>query len=200
MLNGATSLAAGSAATVSGSGTLTGFGIVHGMVTVGAGGTISPGNAVLPIGVLTAGSAVFQPGGALALDLAKNPIGGVAGTNWSQLAVTGALNLSALSSGSRFTIQLESTDPTQFNTALNKVWASVLTTGSILGFDPNDFLIDNSGFGPVTGTFSLVADGTNLDLDFTSGVPEPSTWALLAGFGALAAAAIGRRRKSEPRI
>ncbi len=191
-------LPAGSSVMVTGSGVLSGTGRANGAVTVGGGGTISPGsNTVGAIGILTVGSAAFQPGGTFLLDLARNPTGGSAGVNWDSLAVSGALDLSGLTSSSSFTIKLQSADPTLFNPSQSYTWLSVINAGSVTPpVAVNWFGVDASAFATgVTGTFSLVADGPSFDLNYASAIPEPSTFAVLAGLGVLSLA--GRRRRAD---
>jgi PEP-CTERM motif len=81
--------------------------------------------------------------------------------------------------------------------------ATLLGTQNILG-DANpgtNFLVDLSGFGPLTGIEITTTDAAGLGYDdfiFDIGaaaVPEPTTWAMmLAGFGAIGG--LLRRRKS----
>ncbi len=181
-------VASSSTVMITGSGVLAGTGVASGVVTVGSGGTISPGSSSAgAVGTLTIGSAVFQPGGTLLLDLAKNPTGGAPGLNWDRLAVNGNLNLSALSSPSTFTLRLQSADPIPFNPSQSYTWLSIISAGSVSPPVAVDwFGLDTSAFGTgLPGTFSLVADGSNFDLAYTGPIPEPAATALLLGTGLL---------------
>jgi autotransporter-associated beta strand protein len=73
----------GSTTVINNGGTLLGSGTV-GALIVASGGTVSPGNGV---GTLTAGNAVFQPGGNFALQLGNAT--GAPGVGWSTLVISG---------------------------------------------------------------------------------------------------------------
>jgi T5SS/PEP-CTERM-associated repeat protein/autotransporter-associated beta strand protein len=195
-LNGS---AASSAFTVSGTGTLGGNATV-GALTVGAGGTLAPGNSP---GTITAGNTTFAGGGTFQLQL--NDATGSAGTNWDQLAVDGTLTLSA-TSANPFTLDLTSLtagdvggDAANFNASADYSFTFLTTTGGVSGFSSDKFAIDTTHFtNPFTGTWSvsLTNSGRDLSVNYAgaSAVPEPSTYAALAGLTALAAGLVLRRR------
>jgi autotransporter-associated beta strand protein len=173
-----------------------------GGVVVSGGIKISPGadgNIAPFVGNLSFGSQLtLGPGGIYAFDVEN--AGGVAGTDYDTVNVSGALVLTA-TSGSPFQIALTSINPSSgtaglatFNSSQTYSW-TLVSAGSISGFDPTAFTFNTSGFQNLTngGSFSVSESGASLDLNFTP-VPEPSTWALmLAG-----AAALGTRlRKSK---
>ncbi|MBU3664632.1 MAG: hypothetical protein FGM15_01960 [Chthoniobacterales bacterium] len=188
-----------SSVTVNSGGTLAGSGYVGGLI-VGSGGTISPGNSP---GTLTATNAVWNAGGNYNWQIYNAT--GAAGSGWDLLTVTGTLDLSALSVGSEFNINIWSLsqvtpdvdgEAINFNPAQNYSWTIATASGGITGYSgTSQFLINTNatkgaaGFANLLdgGNFSVVKSGSNLNLVFTSAsaaVPEPGPWAaaaLLAG-------------------
>jgi MYXO-CTERM domain-containing protein len=80
-------------------------------------------------------------------------------------------------------------------------WEFVHASDGIIGFEPEDFVVDASGFLNSianvygVGEFSVVAPSNNsLAIQFTSAVPEPSGL-VLAALALLGVALGGRRRK-----
>ncbi|MBX3735926.1 MAG: autotransporter-associated beta strand repeat-containing protein [Candidatus Didemnitutus sp.] len=214
--NGATTLsggtlklsgsAANSAFTVAG-GTLSGSGTL-GALTVDSGGTIAPGNSP---GTLHAGATTFASGGTYLWEI--NNVNGTAGADpgWDLLSVTGGLTISA-TNVDPFTIDLTSLTSgnvaglaTGFSTSASYSFTLVSTTTGISGFSADKFNLNTSGFAnSFDGTWALaLANGGNdLALTYTgaSAVPEPSTYALLAGLAALGGAFVRRvRRARAPR-
>ena len=191
------SLAAGSAVSVTGTGTLTGTGTASGTVLIGSGGTVAPGNIAGPAaGTLHLGSAAFAPGGIFSLNLTSAPGGGLAGTNWSQLAVAGSLDLSALAGTGSFTVKLNPlADGSTFNSSVPfQHWASVITFASLGGsFASNAFTIDSSAFAPAGSLFELDPNGSSLDLVYT--IPEPATTAMALGGAAWLLVFVRRRQR-----
>lgn len=196
------SLAGSSLISVGGTSTLGGSGAV-GALTVAIGGTISPGDtsaATNALGKLSAGNTILQSGGRYKLELQTDGTG-AGGTNWDQLAVTGTLDLSGLSPGAPFTLQLQTLTGAgaggllaSFNPGSDHDWLDIITTtGGITGtFASADFVVDTTGFANAFGgAFTVVLDGNNLDLHY-SFVPEPTaTLSLLTGTAML----IGFRRR-----
>ena len=186
------------------SGTLSGNGSV-GLVTSASGSVLSPVTSGNTVGAATLASSglALQGGGIYKLELGTDGSTGAAGTNWDKLAVSGALDLTSLSSGSPFVLKLTTLSAANtagalaaFDGSVNHTWSSVLGFGSLSGaFGSNLFTVDTAGFANslLGGSFQVVQNGTNLDLQFLA-VPEPSTWAmLLGGTGMLA---LLRRRRS----
>jgi autotransporter-associated beta strand protein len=191
----------GAGATLGGSGTV-------GTLVVQNGATIAPGNS--PGTLAVDGNVTWQAGGNYNWQLVDAL--GTAGTGWDTLAISGELNLTALSSGNPFNLNLwslssaEATtgDAQNFTSGGNFSWTIATAAGGITGFDSDDFIIytaatnGTNGFtNDLTGgTFSLaVVDGNKLNLVYqqTSAVPEPSSH--LALLGLLSAGLLTRRRK-----
>jgi fibronectin-binding autotransporter adhesin len=153
-----------------------------GEVIVKDGGVVAPGNSP---GLLTTGNATFKAGGAYLLDL-RSDGAGAAGTDWDSLAVNGTLDVSAISETNPFMIRLQTLDASNhpnyldlWDRNVSHTWNSVLTTVALSGgdFDARSFEVDTTGFqNPINGTFSMVQDGTNFNLQYDATVPEPSSW------------------------
>ncbi len=177
-----------------------GSGVVGGHGTLGNGGGGS-----LVIGTLSFGtnaSVVFGGSGGMQFSI-MNAVG-TPGTDFSAIEIAGNLNISATSS-CPFTVQLVGVDSTgycigtanTFNSSLPYSW-TLVTAGSLTGFTgSNQFLVDSSTyFSNATGggQFMVTDSGNSLVLNFTP-VPEPSTWAMMAGGLCTLVAALRRRRR-----
>ena len=213
--NGATTVSGGelivdgaadsSTVTVNSGATLSGSGSIGGLI-VNTGGTINPGNS--PGTQTVEGNAVWNAGGNYNWQI--HDVAGTAGssTGWDLLSITGTLDLSALSVGSEFKINLWSLsqaapdingDAINFDPSQNYTWTIATAAGGITNYTgANQFFVNTGatngtgGFSNLldNGTFSVVQSGNDLNLVFTSAsapIPEPGTWAaavLLAGGGA----------------
>ncbi|MBS0632150.1 MAG: autotransporter-associated beta strand repeat-containing protein [Verrucomicrobia bacterium] len=201
-LNVTGSIATSSLTTVNDTATLTGTGTVGGL-TLANGGTLAPGDG---IGTLFAGSTTLEGGGKLQWQI--NSVGtgnNLLGQNpgWDLLSINGTLDLAA-TEGSKFTINLTSLTTggaagavADFDPNANYFFTFAQTTDGIQNFDASAFALNFDGFAnSFTGTWSVAVDGNNLDLVYASGtpVPEPATYAVLAGLGVLGFAAWRRRR------
>jgi autotransporter-associated beta strand protein len=187
-----------SAFTVNSGGTLKGTGTV-GDLTVAAGGILSPGNSP---GTLNAGNTTFAAGGTFTFEL--NNATGTAGTNWDKLSLTGALTLDA-TSANPFVVNLASLTlanaaglAANFDATVNSTFTFVTTTDGVANFAADKFSVDTSAFtNPFGGAWAvaLTNDGKDLSVTYTaSAIPEPATYAALAGAFALGLAAYRRRR------
>ncbi len=120
----------------------------------------------------------------------NNFTGTTAGTDFDQIQVTGALNLSDPSGNYLLNVtSLTSGDvagnvPNFSNT--DESWTILTASSGITNFDPNEWTINTSAFTSTptaTGTWSLAVTGPgndNLVLSYdVSSVPEPTTYALL---------------------
>ncbi len=192
--------AANSAFTVNG-GTLGGHGTI-GALTIGAGGTLAPGDSP---GTLSAGNTTWAGGGNYVWEI--NNATGVAGTNYDLLSISGSLTVNA-TSANPFTITLSSLTPSDlagdvinFNSAANYTYIIASTTTGVIGFSADKFTLNTAGFRNLDpGAWSLNTAGNNLILLYAgaAAIPEPSTYAALAGLAALALAAW--RRHSRRRL
>jgi fibronectin-binding autotransporter adhesin len=219
---GATTVAAGklvvegsiasSAVTAQNGGTLAGSGTVGGLI-VNSGGTVSPGNSLGDLNVV--GDMTWSGGGNYnwqVLGTTDTP-GAAAGTTWDLITVTGTLDLSALSVGNKFNINLwslVSTGPdlngniANFNATTSYEWLAV-AAGSISGFDAAHFAVNvgaNNGAGGFSNSldggyiFGVREDGGNLYVTYgPTPIPEPGTWAAMVIFAGGAAYAGWRRRQ-----
>ena len=219
--SGATTVSAGtlvvsgsannSTATVENGATLGGSGSVGGL-HINLGGTISPGNS--PGTLTVAGNSVWNPGGNYNWQI-YDATGTAGGTNgWDLINIAGALDLTSLSVGNEFNINLWSlsgiapdvngnavnfTAPT--NNTWHYSWTILTAAGGITGFEATNFNINiaavngTGGFqNPLgQGTFYLEQNGNDLNLKFGI-VPEPGTWAAAALLAGGAAFARWRRR------
>jgi hypothetical protein len=191
------------------SGTLAGYGTFSPsnltFISFGANQTVAPG---IPAGysshnypgVLTfTTDVVFDDGGTFAWLLQDNAVPAGA----SSIAIGGNLSITASVGG--FTINLTSLtsagvvgNAANFNSAVPSSWVLATVGGSVSGFNANQFTFNTAHFESGTlspSDFSVSLSGENdLMLNFTP-VPEPSTYALLAGGLALAAAAGYWRRR-----
>jgi autotransporter-associated beta strand protein len=192
------------AVTVNTTGSLGGSGTV-GAVTLNSGGALNPGNSP---GTLTAASATFQAGSIYNWQIDNAT--GTAGVNWDLLAVTGVLDMGALSSSSKMNLVLESLSIANYNTSTSYSWViaqagSFIGTGLADGTNVTDLFNitatafnggsaanqPNSGFQVVTGT-----EGSLRTLNLLA-VPEPSTGALLGfALGGLVVTRLLRRKQS----
>ena len=191
------------AVVVSARGILAGGGTV-GAVTLESGAILNPGNSP---GLLTASSATWAAGSTYNWEI--NNATGAAGTNWDVFSVTGALDMSALSSEATMNLVLNSLSIANYSTSTSFSWViakAATFTGVAAGTQDltSYFAIDtaafnggsaanlpNGGFQVVTGT----ADGLRtLNL---MAIPEPSTGSMLGlGLAGLVVTRLLRRKSS----
>ncbi|MDF3057255.1 MAG: hypothetical protein K0R17_1470 [Rariglobus sp.] len=186
------SLASGSAVTVNSGGTLGGSGIIGGSVTVESGGFLAPGNSP---GILTVGSLNLATGSTTSLEIAG---AAVRGTDFDGITVT---NLNGLTYGGTLSFSFTSSltngdtlDLFSFTGTTGGAFTSVVSTGAYAGtwtvgtgvwtLISNDQLLT---FNNATGDLLVVANA----------IPEPSTYAVIGGLLALAAAVCRRSRSSR---
>ncbi len=185
-------------------------GLLGGSGTVGAvilksGSLLSPGNSP---GTLTAASSSWAAGSTYQWQI--DDATGSAGTNWDLFSVTGALDLSALSSSGQMNLVLESLSIANFSTTSSYTWV-IAQAGSFTGtgladgtnvtslFNINTAAFNggaaanlpNGGFQVVTGT-----EGSLRTLNLMA-IPEPSTGSMLGlGLAGLVATRLLRRKNS----
>ena len=200
---------ASSEVNVGNGGTLGGSGTVGG-TTIETGGTLAPGNSP---GTLTVdGDLTWAPGGNYNWQIVN--AAGTEGSGWDLVDISGDLDLSFLSTESPFAINLwtlSSTGPDvngpaiNFNNQQSYTWTIARVAGAIIGFSADLFSLNLDAANGTAGwsndlgggSIAIVQDGQDLNLVFTAApIPEPSTYGLLLGAGALALAAARRRRKA----
>jgi autotransporter-associated beta strand protein len=193
------------AVVVSARGILAGGGTV-GDVKLENGSFLKPGNSP---GLLTAASSTWAAGSTYNWEIDNAT--GTAGTNWDVFSVTGALDLSALSSTAKMNLVLESLSIANFSTSTvydNWVIAqagSFIGTGLADGTDVTSLFnintaafnggaasnLPNGGFQVLTGT-----EGSLRTLTLMA-VPEPSTGSMFGlGLAGLVATRLFRRKNS----
>ncbi len=196
--SGATLKVNGVAGAVVLNGILSGTGTV-GALTVNASSSLNPGDT---IGKLTASSASFAAGSTYNFGIAS--VTGAAGTAADLFSVTGALNLSAITSSSKMNLVLQSLSLVGFNVDSQYSW-TLAEAGSftgaewVAGTDVTDrFVIDSTGFNagtqPGRGFNVKTASEGGLVKLVLNAVPEPMTGSLFFMAGMLWA--INRRRRS----
>jgi autotransporter-associated beta strand protein len=173
------------AVTVNTGGSLGGSGTV-GAVTLTSGSFLNPGNSP---GLLTAASSSWAAGSTYNWEI-DQASGGTAGVNWDLFSVTGALDLSALSSTAKMNLVLQSlSSMDDFSPTAEYSWVFA-QAGSLVGAG----LADGTN---VTDLFNITATAFNsgvlpnggfkVEVGTTDGlrtlnlmaVPEPSTGAML---------------------
>lgn len=185
---------------------LRGTGTITGDVTLNAGGYVTGGGGtgsqgLGPAATLYLGNLEMNPSSALRVGLADAAGSAGATAGWSFLSLSGGLDLNG-SAGSPLTLQLASIDASgqsaaalNFDPGTNATFLVASAAGGITGFAANAWTVDTSAFqNAFTGAFSLSQTGNNLYLNYAA-IPEPSTYAALAGVLALGLAAWHRRRQ-----
>jgi trimeric autotransporter adhesin len=187
---------------VNNGGSLSGSGSV-GAVTLASGSILRPGNSP---GTLTADSSIWQGGSTYSWEIDNAT--GLAGTNWDVFSVTGALDMSALSSSAQMNLVLNSLSLVNFDTSSTYTWV-IAKAGSFTGYAGDNtnltdlFKIDTANFNGgllanlPTGGFQVVTgtEGSLRTLNLMA-IPEPSTGTLLAfGMGGLVLTRLLRRKQ-----
>jgi autotransporter-associated beta strand protein len=173
------------AVTVNTGGSLGGSGTV-GAVTLKSGSLLNPGNSP---GTLTASSSIWEAGSSYNWEI-DQATGGTAGVNWDLFSVTGALDLSALSSTAKMNLVLQSlSSMDDFSPTAEYSWVfaqagSLVGAGLADGANVTDLFnitatAFNGGVGPVNGFRVEVGTLGGVRTLNLMAVPEPSTGAML---------------------
>jgi fibronectin-binding autotransporter adhesin len=196
--SGATLKVNGAAGAVVLNGILSGTGTV-GALTMNASSSLNPGDT---IGKLTVSSASFAAGSTYNFGIAS--VTGAAGTAADLFSVTGALDLSAISSSSKMNLVLQSLSLVGFNVDSQYSWTlaeagSITGAGWAAGTDVTDrFIITSTGFNagtqPGRGFNVKTASEGGLVKLVLNAVPEPTTGSLF--FMGSMLWAMNRRRRS----
>jgi len=161
-----------SVVTVNSGATLGGSGTINGDITVESGGTLAPGNS---IGILNVGQLTLGDGANLVFELTSNA---TAGTTYDQIDGT-----SLVLEGGTVTVTLSGIG----SQSISQGDTFTLFTGSVTNFDITTFdIINNTDW---TGGWEL-SEGSLI----LTAIPEPGTYALLAGLFALGLVLIVRQR------
>lgn len=177
---------------------LKGSGTVNHALTVGSAAgqlnTLSPGNSP---GTMSFGaSQTWANGGAYVWELSDVDAG--AGVGWDVINITGGLDIVA----SNFMLEVVSLNNlfanglvADFDALQDYSWTILTASGGITGFDADKFSLDLGNFANAhDGFWSLSQSGNSLNLNYAA-VPEPSTWALLAG-GLTVVICLRKRRRA----
>jgi hypothetical protein len=177
---------------------------------VQSGGAFDPGGSV---GALTVSNLTLNAGSIVNWQVSNSS--GPKGVGYDTTNVTGTLDLSAASNASKINLKLISlanaADSLPGNAGFFDIYSNnsftLFTTSAInLGSNTNVsdlFAIDttnlkdsNGALIQTFGTFSVLRSGNNINLAYTSAIPEPSTYGLGLGCLALALVAVRRRRQA----
>jgi hypothetical protein len=170
-----------------------------GAVTLTRGSLLNPGNSP---GLLTASEAIWAAGSTYQWEI--NNATGEAGYNWDLFSVTGALDMSALSSNSKMNLVLESLSLANYSTTTPFSW-TIAKAGSFTGTDWDDgtnvtdlFNINATAFngGNLPNNGFKVEVGTSGDLRTLNlmAIPEPNTRTLFLAGSLVGLMALRRRR------
>ncbi|MDR2844621.1 MAG: autotransporter-associated beta strand repeat-containing protein, partial [Puniceicoccales bacterium] len=167
------------AVTVSGTGILGGTGTINGAITIEEGGTLSPGASVETLSIT--GDVTFKAGSTLLIELQY------VGDQWTYdvLNVSSGVTLT-FEEGAQLQIVNLGTEPLTKGVEIN------FFGSELPNFVGNPFgSVSFEGFGDEDFRFTIGPDGK------FAVVPEPGTYALFGGIGAVALALLRRRRKSR---
>lgn len=184
-------------------GTYSGNGNIQGLLQVASNGILAPGSSP---GTVNSTTGIMGQAGILQIEI--NDLLGTAGgvSGWDLWSVDDALTINATTTNP-FQIDLVSlqSDNTAgalagFNSGANYSWKFASAAGGILGFAPDVFTVNTTGFQNALngGQFFVTQSGNDLLLNFAGvAVPEPSSLAIcLIGIVGLALRHIRPRRRA----
>ncbi|MGH8047875.1 MAG: beta strand repeat-containing protein, partial [Chthoniobacterales bacterium] len=158
---------------------LAGNGIISGGVTLN--GTIIPG-AIFggedDIATLSTGAQTWNPDAGYEWSIGA--AGGVAGTGYDTVAITGGLDIAA-TAANQFHVEMATLGQfseigfmEDFDSAANYSWTIASTTSGITNFAANKFDLDLEDFvNPFNGSFSIAVSGNNLNIVYTGAAAIP---------------------------
>ncbi len=166
------------------SGLFNGTGAVHGALSIKSGGELSPGNS--PGSTAVTGDLTVETGAKVSMQVLKATVTDslVAGSNYDQISVTGGvtiqtgaiLNLTLANMAVGDVCDLILNDGID---AISGAFSSVLVNNNAVTLDGNSFTYDGLTYDL---SYTANADGGTSGNDMTlTVVPEPSTWAMVAG-------------------
>ncbi len=179
-------------AKLGGSGTL-------GELTVQDGGILAPGNSP---GIMNTSTQTWGGAGVYDWETNTDSLSGTEGTNWDVILINGNLNITA-TQADPFIIALHSLTITNasgliagFDPLSDYTWEILRVTGTITGFDPSVFSLNDAAFlnDLEGGSFNVSQANQSIFVNFVAApVPEPGSALLTLVACALFA---GRRRRS----
>jgi len=186
-------------------GSLSGSGSV-GAVTLANGSFLKPGNSP---GTLTAASSIWQAGSTYSWEIDSNASLALAGTNWDLFSVSGALDMSALSSSAQMNLVLNSLSGFDLTSSTRREWV-IAKAGSFTGTGLADGTNVTDLFNINAATFNngdIPTSGFKVEVGTSEGlrtlnlmaipIPEPSTGSLMTfGLGGLVLTRLLRRKVS----
>ena len=147
-----------------------------GNVSINSGGTVSPGDSGT-VGVLTTGTEAWNTGGAYVWEISN--ASGAPGNGWDEIELGTAILTIGSTSSTPFTLQITRLAGA---TVVQGQTFTIAHAGSVAGFDPNAFVLPDSG--GQTWQASVVPDVANGGVDFQVTVtPEPGSMSLLGIVG-----------------
>jgi len=125
-------------------------------------------------------------------------------SGWDLISLSGSLNITA-TLGEPFIVDLISLasgdvpgEVHGFDPTRTFEWTFLTSSGGISGFLPGLFSVNTAGFQNPTngGAFSVAQNGDNLNIVFSTAVPEPSTF-ILASYALLGLGLYSWRRRKK---
>lgn len=141
-----------------------------------SGGTFSPGDGP---GAVTSGDVSWSGGGSYLFEMTN--AAGVSGVDWDVWHIIGDLNLAGTQADPMY-VDFQPLNVANFNINDDYEWLIADVTGTISGFEPSDFVVENpTGLARYDGFYDVVENGNALYLVYDPiNVPEPAVPAMLS--------------------
>lgn len=190
----------GSSSSSAFSGTISGTGTLGGTLSIASGGSISPGSSPGLLTVATGGAVIYSSGSTYVWELGSLVANGsgTAGTHWDliSLAGTAALTTNSVFLVPHFLAANSAPNATTPDSFWNSSHSWTVVSGSGSATIAGTFQVNNGSYS--NGAFATALAGNDLLLTWTaSAIPEPATYAVIAGAAALAGAIWHRRRRRK---